>query len=457
MDREFLEALLECLIEQIDEGVHVVDARGVTQYYNSAMMAIEGLNSQEVIGTHLKRVFPRLSENNSTLLKAISTKEPVHLTLQDYSNYRGEKISANNSTYPIFVDDELRGAIEISRPADPSLPVRSSGAPPDHPPKKSPNRYTFDSIVGSSELMRTAVRTAKKYAQSDASVMIVGATGTGKELFAQSIHHASMRSERPFLAVDCGAIPPALLESILFGTVKGAFTGALTMKGLFEQAQGGTLFLDEINSMSLELQARLLRVLQEGYVRRLGGDKDIFVNVRIIAATNISPVEQMKKQRLRQDLFYRLNVLRLDLPALRERPEDIKELSEYFLQQFNEETGKDIPGFEPELMEDLMHHEFRGNVRELRNIIESAVNLKEKNDGPLRLSDLPQHYFLEVDDYFIALYEEAKPLDVYLKEVETALLRSAYHKEKGNVTKTAARLGLSRQRLQYKLKTYNIK
>ncbi len=457
VDKDFLDALLECLLDNIAEGVHVVDDRGVTLYYNPAMESLEGLNPKEVIATHLNRIFPKLKEENSTLLQALSTEKPIHRNLQNYSNYRGDRISANNSTYPIFVDGKVRGAIEISRPADQLPPVRSTDASPEESKKRIPHHYTFDSIIGSSELMRAAVSTAKKYALSDASVMIVGATGTGKELFAQSIHNASKRRDRPFLAVDCGAIPESLLESILFGTVKGAFTGAQTMKGLFEQAQGGTLFLDEINSMSLELQARLLRVLQEGYVRRLGGDQDIFVNVRILAATNISPLEQMKKGLLRQDLFYRLNVLRLDLPSLRQRPEDVRELSEHFLERFSKEADKDIRGFEPSLMEDLMRHEFRGNVRELRNIIESAVNLKEDDGTPLSLSDLPRHYFLEVDDHYISLYEEKKPLDVYLGEVEKSLIQLAYYKEKGNISRAASRLGISRQRLQYKLKIYEIK
>lgn len=456
MERKTLEQVLLRLLENIEEGVHVIDENGVTQYYNPAMEALEGLNPREVIGTHLKRVFPKLKDSDSTLLQAIESGGEIHLSLQNYSNYRGEKISANNSTYPIFVEDKVMGAIEISRPAE-STPVRSTKAAPARDPKGVPNHYTFDSIVGSSQLMKSALKTAKKCAQSDASVMIVGATGTGKELFAQSIHNASSRRERPFLAVDCGALPQTLLESILFGTVKGAFTGALDTKGLFEQAQGGTLFLDEINSMKLELQARLLRVLQEGYVRRLGGDKDIYVNVRIIAATNVSPTEQMQKGVLRHDLYYRLNVLRLDLPSLRERPEDISELSQYFLEKVSKETGKNIVGLEPSLLESLQRHEFRGNVRELQNLIESSVNLKEEEGGPLSLNDLPKHYFLEVDDHYVSLYEEEKPLDQYIREVERALLQMAFYKENGNVSRAARRLGLSRQRLQYKLKIHDIK
>lgn len=448
--------ILQLLLENMDEGVHVLDEHGYTLVYNRAMERIEGLLPEEVVGKHFSETFPQL-QTTSTLLQAIEHNQVIENYRQDYRNFRGERISSINYTYPINVEGQVRGAMEISTNVtlveELSSKIEKLLPTPELPIK--PNYFTFDSIIGSSLLMKEAIRVAKRCAATDATVLIVGQTGTGKEMFAQSIHNQSQRSKHPFIAINCAALAESLLESLLFGTVKGAFTDSVDRKGLFEQANHGTLFLDEINSMSLNLQAKLLRVIQESFVRKVGGSTDIPIDVRIIAATNQSPQRQVEEGSLRRDLYYRLNVMRLDLPSLAQRPEDIEELAEYFLDKFRHKTDQTISGITPDFLEALKRHDFKGNVRELEHLLEAAVTLKESS-GVLEVNDLPKHFFLEVDDQMISFYREDQPLSEYLADIERNLIRSAFYREKGSVSSAAKRLGMPRQNLQYKLKKYGI-
>ena len=456
MDYKVEKKLLHILMENMDEGVHVIDEHGYTQFYNKAMERIEGLIPDEVVGKHFSDIFPRL-QTTSTLMQAIEHNQVVENYRQDYRNLRGERISSINYTYPIIVEGHNRGAVEISSNVSlvEELSSKIEQLLPTPELATRPNYYTFDTIIGSSSLMLEAIRVAKRCAATDATVLVVGQTGTGKEMFAQSIHNHSKRSAYPFVAINCAALAESLLESLLFGTVKGAFTGSVDRKGLFEQANHGTLFLDEINTMSLNLQAKLLRVIQESFVRKVGGNSDIPIDVRIIAATNQSPQRQVEEGSLRRDLYYRLNVMRLDLPTLAQRPEDIAELAEYFVRKFAHRTDQAITGLSDDLIEALKRHDFKGNVRELEHLIEAAMTLKEES-GLLDVSDLPSHFFLDVDDQLVRLYREDQPLDEYLADIERNLIRSAFYKEKGHVSNTARRLGMPRQNLQYKLKKYGI-
>ncbi|MEW6549929.1 MAG: sigma 54-interacting transcriptional regulator, partial [Spirochaetota bacterium] len=239
--------------------------------------------------------------------------------------------------------------------------------------------YNFSDIIFKSHAMRTAIGDAFKYSQVDASVFIVGETGTGKELFAQSIHNASKRSAQPFVAVNCAALPEQLLESELFGYTEGAFSGAAKggRMGLFELAHKGTIFLDEIGEMPLSLQAKLLRVLEEKEVRRIGGDTVVPVDVRVVSATNIDMREEVRKGNFRKDLYYRINLLNLRIPALRERPEDIELLFSHFLMRFALRNGIPAPCVDPEAIAALKEYPWHGNVRELRNLCERLVILGE--------------------------------------------------------------------------------
>ena len=277
------------IFNTITEGIHIVDATGKSILYNKAISEIEGLSEKQVLGKHLLDLFPDWTKENSTLLTVLSTGKAIANREQNYLNFKGKKIRTLNTTLPIYDESRVVGAVEISKNIttvnDMSEQIIDLQQKLIKPVKRETGikHYQFDQLIGKSEPYLEAIKLAKRASKSSSSVLIYGDTGTGKELFSQSIHYASERAERPFIAQNCAAIPESLLEGLLFGTSKGSFTGALDRPGLFEQSEGGTLFLDEINSMSMSLQAKILRVLQENYVRRVGGNKDIPVDVRIIA------------------------------------------------------------------------------------------------------------------------------------------------------------------------------
>ena len=318
--------ILEELLENIDEGVHYVDKENITQIYNHNMEKIEGMNHKIVLGKNFRTIFKDIPEEESTLLKALKGVT-IKDNIQKYLNKNGKEIIALNTTLPIKINEEIIGALEISKDItkiknlsdeliklqimDKEMKERNGNT------KK--RRYEFDDIIGESPKIKRAIELAKKAAESDATILIYGETGTGKELLSQAIHYKSARRNGPFLAINCATLPESLFEAILFGTERGGFTGAVSKIGLFEQANGGTLLLDEINSLPTELQAKLLRVLQEKTIRRIGGIKDIPVDVRIISTTNENPKEIVKTGKMRLDLYYRLNLIYLELPPLRER------------------------------------------------------------------------------------------------------------------------------------------
>jgi len=293
------------------------------------MEAIEGIHKKKVLGKHILEVYPNWKNENSTLLTVLETKKEIIKKKQSYINLKGEKISTVNTTVPLYNGKKLIGAVEISsnftevsNMSNQIIDLQQKLIKNPKISERETRFYTFEDIIGSNSEFLKALKYAKKSAQMDSSVLIYGETGTGKELFAQSIHSASSRATEPFIAQNCAAIPDSLLEGLLFGSVKGSFTGAEDRPGLFEQASGGTLFLDEINSMSYELQAKLLRVLQENYIRRIGGQKDIKIDVRIIAATNTDPKELLASKTFRKDLYYRINVVGIKLPNLNDRKDD---------------------------------------------------------------------------------------------------------------------------------------
>ena len=327
--------------------------------------------------------------------------------------------------------------------------------------------FGFEQIVGNSPTMREMMALARKVAESEvSSVLLQGESGTGKDLIAKAIHYGSRRSESPFVAINCAAIPATLIESELFGYEKGAFTDAKARKeGLFEQAEGGTLFLDEIGELELGLQAKLLRVLEEGAFRRVGGLKDIPLDVRIVAASNRDLRAESESGRFRLDLYYRLSVIQIDIPPLRERGEDILLLAEHYIQQFGErlKLRKKIRGLSPEVAEALRRYNWPGNVRELRNVVERALILE---DADLITTEyLPRDLLAQTGQPASAASASQPrgeafggrefllpPQGLSLEELETALVRQAIERSGGNQTRAAELLGISRDQLRYRLK-----
>ena len=313
----------------------------------------------------------------------------------------------------------------------------------------------LEGMLGRSEKMHAVFRAIEKIAPFRTTVLIEGESGTGKELVARALHQRSLRRERAFVAVNCGAIPEALLESELFGHRRGAFTDAASdRRGLFEEADGGTLLLDEIGELPLALQVKLLRVLQEGTLRKLGDTRDQLVDVRVVAATLRDLREEVKRGRFREDLFYRLHVLSIRLPPLRERPEDIPLLANEFLTRINTKLGTQVQGISPGAMARLRAYAWPGNVRELENLIERAIVLCE---GPLlREIDLPERLRAPVDPIALTLEKGELSIKKTSRVIEETLIRRALEKTGGNRTRAARLLEISHRALLYKLKAYGI-
>ncbi|SDE04729.1 sigma-54 interaction domain-containing protein [Sporomusa acidovorans] len=322
-------------------------------------------------------------------------------------------------------------------------------------------RYTFEDIIGNSESLAKTKSIARFVAGGISSILLSGETGTGKELFAQSIHHASERCNRPFVALNCGAMPASLIESNLFGYEEGAFTGAQKggRAGAFEQANGGTIFLDEISEMELNLQTRLLRVLQEKEVVRIGGFKVKQVDVRIIASTNKNLNELIAAGKFRQDLYYRLNVVQIKIPPLRERQSDVVLLAKHFINQFNRVFGKKVKNIEEKALQILQNHSWPGNVRELQNCIEHAMNMVETNEV-LACNHLPAYLFQSAqpatETPVIEFCPRGLTLTEALRNTEKMIIKTALERAKHKKTIAAKLLGISTVTLWRKLSEYGL-
>ena len=329
---------------------------------------------------------------------------------------------------------------------------------------QSQQQENISSIIGSSPQIEEIFKVISKIAQSPSTVLIWGESGTGKELVAYEIHRQSSRSLKPFIKINCAAIPATLIESELFGYERGAFTGAVTSKpGRFELAHEGTLFLDEVAEMPLEMQVKLLRILQEQEFERVGGVSTIKVDVRIITATNKDLEAEVRAGRFREDLFYRLNVVPMRLPALRERKEDIEALVKYFLIQFNDKLKRGILGITPETLAAFKSYAWPGNIRQLENVIERMVLMCDQNI--LSVDDLPDEILAGIPQRSVDSLMASQESSTNLKQIvrrqtqalEKELIEKALEETSGNVTRTAEKLGLSRKGLQLKMKELGIK
>lgn len=318
--------------------------------------------------------------------------------------------------------------------------------------KQLGNKHSFESIIGHSKKIKSAIESAKKVATTDATVLLTGETGTGKEVFANAIHNASNRTKYNFIAINCSAFSKELLENELFGHKAGAFTGAVKdSKGIFEEANKGTVFLDEIGEMPMDLQAKLLRVLESGEFLKVGDSKTTKINVRIIAATNRDLEKEIENGNFREDLFYRINIFTVHLPPLRERVSDIEDLTYSFLKNFSLKTGKKISGFSREYAEALKKHPWKGNIRELRNVIERSTILTDGDE--LQVDSLPQDF-----QYDQGINVKGRTLSAFeLAGAEKIHIQKVLNYANGNKTKTAELLGIALTTLYRKIEEYQIK
>ena len=463
------------------EGVIITDVEGRIRYYNSAQAVIDDLDPAAAPGKKITDLYD-LTDESSTTMQCIRRGEPVRNRVIIYQTRLGKIANTISNVYPLSDDQGVTGAVSFTKDYQ-MLEDLVGLERPDQAPRKFKNqtRFTFNQIIGSDVSLMEAVGMAKLAAATPSPIMISGETGTGKELFAQSIHNHGPQADGEFIPVNCAAIPENLLEGILFGTSKGVFTGSVDKAGLFEQANGGTLFLDELDSMPLTLQAKLLRVIQEKKVRRLGAARETELNLKIISAVGRSPLEILKQDRLRQDLFYRMGVVQIMIPPLRHRRGDIPLLAHWFVSKFNGIMGQQVKQISPDVLALFNHYHWPGNVRELEHVIEGAMNLingaatieehhlpphvrafMEETPAPEAaaaahrppptphapgpFSDTSPHYFQRDS---LTLVENQT-----VNEIE--ILVSALKKFRGNGSQAARSLGLSPQAFHYKQKKYGL-
>jgi arginine utilization regulatory protein len=461
--------LLEAILEHLDEGILVVDPDANVTFFNEPATDIAGITPCKAVGKNILEIFPDLTPETSTFYRVLKTKKPIIDYVQTYMNYQRKIVSTVTSTLPLIKDGELVGALEIYRDltavmdmADKISILQKELYQKDSkqkPYKGNGTIYTLKDIVGRSPAIEALKSKAAKVADSSSPVLVYGETGTGKELVVQAIHNANpVRKAKPFIAQNCAAIPQTLLEGILFGTSAGSFTGARDKPGLFELAGGGTLFLDEIDSMDMELQTKLLRILQDGIIRRIGSAKTVNADVRVMASCSEHPLKAVEGKTLREDLYYRLNVINLYLPPLRERKEDIPLLTSHFIGIYNRELGKNVTGISPGTSVKLQQYDWPGNVRELRYTIEGIMNFIEGNT--IDLETLPPDMSYPI----VPAAEKDKPepsgeippLENAVNACERELIKRAVEQANGNYSKAARLLKVPRQTLHNKIKKHGI-
>ena len=438
--RESLQTLLELegyTVETTENGEDGL-TRIAEHPYDLVLLdfALPGMNGIEVL-QEIRERDPQLSV---IMITAYGTVENAVKAMQSGATNFIQKPWDNEKLLA-----DVRGAVARRRAEEENIQLK----------RALKQRYNFENIIGKSERMLRIFDLVGQVASSRSTVLIQGESGTGKELIAKAIHMNSQRKDRPFVPVNTGSMPSDLLESTLFGHVKGAFTSAIaSKKGLFEVADRGTLFLDEIGTMSLETQAKILRVLQDRKFMHLGGVSEIQVDVRIIAATNVDLKAAVKEGRFRDDLYYRLNVITVDLPPLRERREDIPLLADHFIKKFTQENGKGVRQITPEALRPLLDYEWRGNVRELENVIERAVVLSTANTIGLEL--LPDEVLGRTSGSQVFQHRADASLFDIMEDCERRILIDMLERCEWNQTETASRFRVPLSTLNQKIKRLNI-
>lgn len=436
-------AQTNAILESISDGVFTVDAEWRITFFNRAAEAITGIARREAMGRPCAEVFrASMCETDCALRRTLATGKPAVNRSAFIVRADGRRVPVSVST-ALLRDSrgKVIGGAETFRDLSVIEELR----------KELEGRFQIGDLISRSASLRRIFDILPVVAAGDSTVLIQGETGTGKELLARALHFQSPRRGRPFIAVNCGALPDALLESELFGYKAGAFTGAIKDKpGRFALAEGGTLFLDEIGDVSPALQVRLLRVLQEKTYEPLGDIRTCRADVRIIAAANKELAALVKKGSFRQDLFYRINVLRLDLPPLRRRKEDIPLLTEHFIQRFNSLQGKSVAGIRPEVLALLMAHDYPGNIRELENLLEHAFALC--SEGWIGFEHLPEDFMARVQPETV----HGKKMRTTVKAVEAQMIQQALRRNEYRRLAAARELGMHKSTFFRKLKALGI-
>lgn len=461
--------IYEEIIDNLNDGVLLTDKEGIIEIYNKAMEELEKRSKDDMIGKKIWDAYGYEDKGKSEHMQVFETKKPIIDRYKAHAYNNGNPVYKTYSTIPVNIGKETIGVYSISKDESKLrellseiIDLKRKFHQSDENDKVNYNngtRYTFEDIVGSSEATMKVIREAQAVAWLDNSILLVGDTGTGKEVFAQSIHNHGKRKTEPFIGINCSAIPENLLESILFGSVKGAYTGALDSSGMFEEAGKGTIFLDELNSMSINMQTKLLRVLQERSARRVGGKDTYPINCRVVSAMNENPYKLIADGKLRQDLFYRISGYHIYIPKLTERGRDIIELSKYYILKFNKEMGRHISDISPELRELMKIHDWPGNIRELSHFIENMMIRSLEGETELKIENIPD-YILDVmnpsleDEIFFV--DKEINLEEKIEEFERKTILNELDRALWNVSKTAKVLGVTRQSLIYRMRKLGI-
>ncbi|WP_194165492.1 sigma-54-dependent Fis family transcriptional regulator [Oceanobacillus sp. CFH 90083] len=455
----------KAIIENIDEGVIIVNDELIFNYANKASNAF-GLNYKKVIGKSIFDVFPYLKKENSTMVQVLETKQPIIDRRQTFYTYQGERKTTITSTYPIFSDEKVIGVFELFRDITTveALNNELHNLQAERQIRIPAKKYHPGSaFIGESKAIRNIKSNLSVYTGSLSPIFIYGETGTGKEVLVKAIHKKMQGEQKiPLITQNCAAIPENLLESYLFGTTKGSYTDALDRKGLFELANGGILFLDEINSLPLNLQAKLLRVLQDQRIRKVGDTRDFDVQVKLIVASNRKPQELLAEGFIREDFYYRLNVLNIEIPPLRERKEDISLLVNQFIQHFNDLFSKQVTGISSLALKKLIDYDWPGNIRELQNVIERIMNTRQ--NGAIEAEDIEFDIFLNrahlvhqnYSQQPITCKQAKKSLKSVVEEIETDYIKKELQQTNGNISQAARNLDIPQQTLSNKVKKYGL-
>ena len=442
------------VLASLHEGVVISDISGKIVFCNDTQGKIDDFSREDAIGRKITDLY-QLTDRTSPIMRCLTSGEPIINETIVYRTRLGRVSNIISNAFPLYKGKKLIGAINFSKDYQHLEQIMVPDTKTSSKIRKgNGTRFAFKDIIASDPEMLNAIRISKMASDSPSAIMISGETGTGKELFAQAIHNHSHRKKHPFIPINCAAIPENLLEGILFGTSKGSFTGAIDKRGLFEQANGGTIFLDELDSMPQTLQAKLLRVVQEKKVRKLGSLIEIDLDVKILSSVSKPPLKIIQTGTLRMDLFYRMGVVSILLPPLREREGGFSRLVQHFLSKYNHTLGERVEGISPRVSELFDQYQWPGNVRELEHIIEAAMNMVGGRKT-IRLAHLPQHIFTFAN-------KNNTPSGIHSSLFETQavnekeMICNSLELSKGNAAMAARSLGVSPQSFHYKMKKYQI-
>lgn len=451
-----VQTLLSAIINATQDAISVVDAQGIGILINPAYTRLTGLTEKDVIG---KPATVDIAEGPSMHMQVLRTRQPVKNVPMRVGPMRRRVVVTVD---PVMAGDQLLGSVGVVHDVSELIRLNEELERMKKIVRELEAKYTFDAIVSKSPLITQAIDQARRVAATSVTVLLRGESGTGKELFAHAIHSASPRRHKPFVRVNCAALTESLLESELFGYVDGAFTGAKRggRRGLFEEAEGGTLFLDEIGVMNLASQASLLRVLQEKEIVRVGSSKPMAVDVRVIAATNVSLEQMVSEGRFREDLYYRLNVIPIFIPPLRQRVEDLPGLCEQLIKRLNQEYGRRVTGIDPQVLEMFREYRWPGNVRELENVLGRAMISMRYQDEVIEPHHMPPIKAADGTGAFRApegsTGTSPRILAEALNEAEKSAILRALEDTEGNKTKAARLLGISIRNLYNKMAKHGL-